>query len=205
MSRVEEVPSPIDLRDMNDAREWERTALEKRPDRPLFFEAFVAQIRSKGDGLRVLELGSGPGFLAEYILRHCDVMEYVALDFSAAMHELANERLGALSQKVQFIEQSFKTDDWMEELGMFCCVVTNQAVHELRHKQLASQLHSQVRTVLSEEGLYLVNDHFAGPDGMANDELYMTREEQVEALRLAGFSHITTLKCQSKMAFLRAE
>lgn len=205
MSNVEEVPSPIDLKDMNDAREWERTALEKRPDRPLFFEEFVTQIRSKGKGLRLLELGSGPGFLAEYILRKCDVLEYAALDFSAAMHALARERLGARSQKVEFVERSFKTDDWMEGLGMFGCVVTNQAVHELRHKQLAPHLHAQVRSILSAGGLYLVNDHFAGPNGMSNNELYMTKEEQVEALRSAGFSHITTLKCQSKMAFLSAE
>ena len=205
MSVVDEVPSPIDLRDMNTAREWARTAMEQRPDRPLFFEAFVAQLQSKGCGMRLLELGSGPGFLAEYILRRCDVLEYVALDFSAAMHTLAKKRLGALCQRVHFVERSFKTDDWMKDLGMFCCVVTNQAVHELRHKKLAAHLHTQVRSVLSEEGLYLVNDHFAGPDGMANNELYMTRQEQEEALRCAGFSNITTLKCQSRMALLKAE
>jgi len=82
--------------------------------------------------------------------------------------------------------------------------VTNQAVHELRHKSLAPRLHMQVRSILHEGGLYLVNDHFAGPDGMSNDELYMTREEQIEALRVAGFSEIQTLICQSKMTLLGA-
>ncbi len=201
---IHEVPSPIDLRDSKDASEWASTALEKRPDRPLFFAEFAAQIQLLGGAPRILELGSGPGFLADHILRQCAVSEYVALDFSTAMHELARARLGMLSAKVKFVERSFKTDGWVEGLGAFDCVVTNEAVHELRHKSLTSVLHSQVRLLLPQGCLYLVNDHFAGHGGMSNHELYMTQNEQIEALREGGFSDIRTLRSQSGMALLSA-
>ena len=60
-AQVGDVPSPIDLRDVATAREWERTA-EARPGRGDMLQAFVAELRDSGRGdLKVLELGSGPG------------------------------------------------------------------------------------------------------------------------------------------------
>ena len=42
----EDVPSPIDLRLMSDAREWEATAMVKRPWRTEFFDCFAAEINA---------------------------------------------------------------------------------------------------------------------------------------------------------------
>jgi ubiquinone/menaquinone biosynthesis C-methylase UbiE len=58
--------------------------------------------------LSVLELGSGPGFLARHLLEILLSVHYVALDFSPAMHTLAQEYLGALAERVVFIEANFK-------------------------------------------------------------------------------------------------
>ena len=66
-----DVPSPIDLRLMTDARPWSETALARRPARPEFFDTFARLIGR--DGVRVLELGSGPGFLADHLLRRCRI------------------------------------------------------------------------------------------------------------------------------------
>jgi predicted O-methyltransferase YrrM len=185
-----DVPSPIDLRRMEDALEWESTAMSKRPSRVDFFEA----IASSASGVaRVLELGSGPGFLAQHLLSALPNLQLVLLDFSPAMHKLAERRLGALVSRVEFVERDFKSSSWSDGLGPFDAVVTNQAVHELRHKQYASSLHSQVRTLLRSGGAYLVCDHFAGVGGMSNTELYMTVEEQRRALVSAGFLSVTEL------------
>ena len=43
------------------------------------------------------------------------------------------------------------------------------------------------------QGRYLVCDHFAGPGGMKNDQLYMTIEEQRVALQDAGFARVEPL------------
>ncbi|MCV2367941.1 class I SAM-dependent methyltransferase [Roseateles oligotrophus] len=199
---LEDVPSPIDLRQPADAQQWAATALSKRPDRPEFFACFE---RSIGAGpCRVLELGSGPGFLAHHLLNALPSLDYVALDFSVAMHDLARERLGPLSQRVQFIQRSFKEGDWSQGLGQFDFVLTHQAVHELRHKRYAAALHRQVRTLLAPGGAYLVCDHFAGADGMSNDQLYMTADEQAAALADAGFASIEPLLCKGGMLLHRA-
>jgi SAM-dependent methyltransferase len=188
---LEDVPSPIDLRRREDARQWAETAQAKRPWRSEFFAAFAAAI---GDApARVLELGSGPGFLAQHLLQANPSLCYVALDFSASMHQLAAERLGALAERVEFVERSFRDPAWSEGLGSFDCVVTHQAVHELRHKRHAPALHAQVKAVLRRGGSYWVCDHFVGEGGMTDDALYMSVHEQKQALSDAGFARVQEL------------
>jgi SAM-dependent methyltransferase len=188
-----DVPSPIDLRQMQDARVWADEAMRKRPVRREFFACFAQVLGELASGSRrVLELGSGPGFLASHLLESGAAHEIVALDFSPAMHELARERLGHLASKVHFVERSFLDPAWVDGLGLFDAVVTNQAVHELRHKSRTTNLHRQVKAVLAPHAKYLVCDHFVGEGGMSNSELYMTVDEQLEALRGAGFNDVTT-------------
>lgn len=189
---VLDVPSPIDLRQMADARQWADEAMSKRPWRTEFFDAFATVLRD-GDAERVLELGSGPGFLAKHLLDALPDIAYLALDFSPSMHRLARERLGDAAARVTFVERSFRDADWDAGLGTFDHVVTHQAVHELRHKRHARGLHAQVARLLAPGGRYLVCDHFSGDGGMQNDQLYMTIEEQRLALADAGFQRVVPL------------
>ena len=198
-----DVPSPIDLRLMTDARPWSETALARRPARPEFFDTFARLIGR--DGVRVLELGSGPGFLADHLLRALPHLDLVALDFSPAMHQLAAERLGERAARVSFVERSFREPAWSDGLGPFDAVVTHQAVHELRHKDYAATLHSQVRPLLADGGCYLVCDHFLGEGGLSNDQLYMTVDEQRDALLRAGFGQVETVLVKGGLALHRAQ
>lgn len=201
---TDDVPSPIDLRLMADARTWADEAMVKRPWRTAFFEAYAAAIAGR-PGRRVLELGSGPGFLAAHLLQALPAIELVALDFSPAMHALAKERLGARAQGVRFVERSFLSSDWTAGLGPFDAAVTLQAVHELRHKRRAAALHAQVRDVLVPGGMYLVADHAVGePGGPANDRLFMTVVEQKAALRDAGFGTVELLRVERGLVLLQA-
>ncbi|WP_034279222.1 class I SAM-dependent methyltransferase [Alkanindiges illinoisensis] len=206
-----DVVSPIDLRQMSDAKAWADSALQKRPARTDFFNSFTTIILNYPiSNPRILELDSGPGFLAQHLLDNILASEYVALDFSAAMHQLAQERLGANADKVQFIERSFKDDNWTAGLGKFDVIVTMQAVHELRHKRHAVNLFKQVQQVLKPDGIFLVCDHYVGTDahgiqGMQNDQLYMTIEEQYAALQQAGFSHINQLLLRQGMLLHQAK
>lgn len=199
MNPIIDVSSPIDLRQMSDAKDWANTALQKRPARTEFFNSFATAIVScQKPNPCILELGSGPGFLAQHLLDTVSVAEYIALDFSGAMHQLAQERLGTHTQKMHFIERSFKDDNWTLGLEKFDMVITMQAVHELRHKSYAINLFKQVQQVLKPKGIFLVCDHYTGTDdngveGMQNDQLYMTIAEQYSALQHAGFSKIRQL------------
>lgn len=198
-----DVPSPIDLRDAADAREWERGAPD-RPGRAEMFQAFREQLSTLKPDMRVLELGSGPGFLAAYLLDAFPAARLTLLDFSAAMHDLARARLGAHVDRVRFVERSFKEPGWNQGLGQFDVVVTNQAVHELRHKRHAADLHARVRAVLVPAGTYLVSDHFFGDTGLSNDQLYMTVEEQRDALLRAGFSEVVRVAGAGTLVMHRA-
>jgi hypothetical protein len=120
------------------------------------------------------------------------------------MHQLAEGRLGASAERVEFVERDFRDPRWPEGLGRFDAVVTLQAIHELRHKRHAVKLHGEVLSVLSQGGTYLVCDHFAGPGGMTNSELYMTLDEQRGALVAAGLLEVEQLLSQGGMVLHRA-
>ena len=186
-----DVPSPIDLKDPQTAREWAAAALERRPARPVFFEAHAQVLRQRfGGPCRVLELASGPGFLAQHVLSALPHAQMLLLDNSLAMHELARERLGTLAARAEFVLRDMGQADALSELGPVDAVLTHQAVHELRHKRHALGLHQRVRALLSGQGVYVVCDHFCGPGGQPNDQLYMTVDEQAQALRDAGFAQV---------------
>jgi SAM-dependent methyltransferase len=188
---VRDVPSPVDLRNDDDAREWEAAALQRRPSRPRFFDLMAAAIQAlQPPAAQVLDLGSGPGFLACHLLARLPQIHMTLLDFSTVMHALARSRLGQAAQRVDFHEADFSRADWTNGLQGFDAVVTQQAVHETRHKRHAATLHAQVRSVLRPGGIYLVCDHFAGSGGAGNDQLFMSVEEHRRALEIAGFANV---------------
>lgn len=185
-----DVQASIDYRLPHEAHAWSQGALMGRPWRAGMFEAIGNALRRDAGGqpVRVLELGSGPGFLAAHLLGVMPNLQYVALDFSAAMHQLARERLGLAVRQVRFVERDLRDPDWHHGMPLFDHVITNQTVHELRHRRHATKLHRQVRDLLGPNGSYLVSDHFLGAGGMSDAELYMTPNEQQDALCAAGFA-----------------
>lgn len=200
-----DVPSPIDLRDPDDARKWEQTA-QSRPGRLDVFDAFAMQLQNiDRDELSILELGSGPGFLAAHLVGALPNLRLTMLDFSDAMHELARRRLSGHLEQVQFLTRDFKESGWSAGLGKFDAVITNQAVHELRHKVHAAGLHGQVKNLLNVGAPYIVSDHFFGDDGLSDDQLYLTIDEHRQALFDAGFEAVQLVVSSGSLVVHRAE
>jgi cyclopropane fatty-acyl-phospholipid synthase-like methyltransferase len=185
----EDVPSPIDFHDLAQARSWEAETTRNRPYRPQFFAAFAEILNAHFERpLTLLELGSGPGHLAEHLLSHCGIGRYVALDFSLAMHQIAEKRLSSFSNKPQFMLRDFRTADWGEGLGLFDAVVTLQAAHETRHKRHLPLLLARARQCIAPQGLLLYCDHYAGEG--KHPDLFLAAEEQPRALQEEGFIQI---------------
>lgn len=200
-----DIPGKIDFRKPAQARAWAEEANVKRPWREEFFHLFARELLSIGaDELSVIELGSGPGFLAQEILQALPHVDYTALDFSKAMHSLARERLGRLSGGVRFVEANFKQPNWNIGLPIFDAVISMQSVHEVRHKKRIPALYAAVRKLLHKHGVFLVCDHYAGEDGSTDHDLHMTIEEHEEALRNTGFSEVTLLLKKGGLAMWRA-
>jgi SAM-dependent methyltransferase len=201
----QDVPSPIDFHELAQAREWEAQTIIKRPWRPQFFAAFATALNSRfGREFSVLELGAGPGHLAEQILRDCKIARYVVLDFSEAMHQLAGVRLAAFPEKIDFLERDFRSPDWTAGLANFDAVVTMQAAHELRHKRRLPEFLRQVRTCLAPSGLFLYCDHYAESASAERQTLFLSQADQSVALREANFTDVRTLLDLGGMALLSA-
>jgi cyclopropane fatty-acyl-phospholipid synthase-like methyltransferase len=199
-----DVPSPIDFSKQEEAEAWTASANAKRPWRRNFFTAIVSELqRLEKPGCSVLELGSGPGFLAEAVLHHVPGVHYTLLDSSPAMHGIARTKIGR-SHHAQFMTADFRGTDWITEVGSFDAVVTVQAVHEVRHKRHAAGLHRLVHGCLRPAGLYLVCDHVVEPESMTDTNLYMTATEQVEALGEAGFRDIEVILENKGLILFRA-
>ena len=174
-----------------------------RPWRPEFFQAFATALNARSSHpLRILELGSGPGQLASAVLKNCDISQYVALDFSDAMHALAREQLGPLAAKVKFVRRDFRKPEWNTALGKFDAALTLQAAHETRHQDRLPGLLMRTRASLKTGGLLLYCDHYRGK--LKNPLLYLDRQQQPHALRAAGFVHVERLLDKGGMALYRA-
>jgi SAM-dependent methyltransferase len=180
-----DVPIRVDFRDPDTARAWVEDTRIRRPYRPRFFAAFAAALAGR-PRLRVLELGSGPGQLARELLVHADVADYVALDFSPAMHAIAVEHLGALAGRVTFVTRDFRAPTWPDGLGPFDAVVTLQAAHETRHRRHLVPLLARARTVIAPGGVLLYADHYLTADSKW-PALAPAKDDQPRALARAGF------------------
>ncbi|MCU4336508.1 class I SAM-dependent methyltransferase [Acinetobacter dispersus] len=190
---MQDVASPIDLRNFADALEWQEKANVKRPWRKNFFEYYTDFIRQHiSEQYLVLELGSGPGFLAQHLLSQLANIEYTAFDFSEAMHQLAQEKLNTAERaRATYLVGSFKEADWQSTFSQkYDFIIIHQALHELRHKCYATDFHKIVKTLLKPKGYYLVCDHLCAAHAMQNDQLYMTKQEHLDALKQAFFTQI---------------
>lgn len=201
-----DVPSPIDFHNQQQAEEWTKTTVEKRPYRSEFFSEFANAITSSSKKqINILEIGSGPGHLAQFILAHCNIEQYSLLDFSAPMHEIAKKSLAEFIKKTVFLQRDFKLPQWTERLPQYDIIVTMQAAHEVRHKNHIATLFLQIRSLLKDGGIFLYCDHYYMPTSISkHPELYFTQREQPEILQRAGFKNISLILDKAEMALYRA-
>ncbi|NWK75604.1 class I SAM-dependent methyltransferase [Acinetobacter sp. SwsAc6] len=225
----QDVLCPIDLRNEADAVQWANEVNVKRPWRYEIFDDYAAEISQHAPNARILELGSGPGYLASHVLKHCPNIQYTAFDFSDAMHTLAKNRLSASElNRIQFVTGNFKDRHWPDLLlqnlrqqqsielnakaapaepciGVFDVIIIHQALHELRHKCHAAQFHQAVQMLMHPHSVYFVCDHIYASDAMQNNELYMSIDEHEEGLTQAGFNKIKFIKNLKGLALFRVQ
>ena len=194
--------NPHDYFDENYVREWARDANLKRPFRAEFFAAFVAELNNLSPA-HVLDVGSGPGFLAEQILAHTGVATYHLFDFAPLMLDLSRERLARFGDRACFHQGSFLEPAWWQALpAPFDAVVSMQAVHELRDAARIPQLYGELRALLAPGGLALVADLVNTADRM--EDHLLTAAEQQQALHDAGFQGVRQVQAVADVAMFAA-
>jgi SAM-dependent methyltransferase len=187
----QDVPYGNDWDSPEEAAAYGEEADQKRPWRSKIRDHIAARVAALAPRARVLELGSGPGLLAHRVLqRSPDLEVYTLFDFSEPMLALSRERLAAFPA-ASFVLASFKSEDWPRRVGgPFDCVLSMQAVHELRHKRHALRLYEQAYDVLAVPGRIMICDHTPFDDSATSTALYMTEREQQESLAEAGFTNV---------------
>ena len=187
----EDVPYGNDWDSAEEVAAWAEEADRIRPWRAQIRDHIAQRVATLPPGARVLELGSGPGFLAHRVLERCpNLGAYTLLDFSEPMLALSRKRLSKFAA-ASFVLASFKSEEWPRHAGgPFDCVVSMQAVHELRNKRHALRLYEQAYQVLAVPGWIMICDHTPFDDSSASTALYMTENEQQDALAQARFTNV---------------
>ena len=187
------------------AAHWAETADARYPARGAFWDTFTRELAGVfGRPVRILELGSGPGFLAERILRAGAASAYTLVDISPAMHDLARARLAAHGDRLVFVTANYGRPGWDDGLGAFDAVVSLQAVHEVRRKDRVAPLYAALRPRLEPGGLALICDRYLTAEHPGDETLHMTRAEHEAALREGGFSDVRMLHAAAELAMFRA-
>ena len=141
-------------------------------------------------GMRILDLGVGPGPLARKFLdQGCRV---VGLDCSPEMLALARDRCPGL----ETIEADIRGSEWLSGLGRFERIVSTYVFHENPLAEGAAHLRLLVDRCLAAEGRIVVGDIFFS-DAVARDrarfrwsdlwdpdEFYWAGDEALAALRV---------------------
>lgn len=148
--------------------------------------SYIAGINGK-----LLELGTGPGYLAEYLLTRFDSINYHCVDFSEPMIQIAKRRLNGLSTKPTFIRADL-TGDWAVKVSKnYDAIVTTWALHDLGSRQNIHNLYLNAKKVLAPGGL-LVNVDFIKPEGVDREYEHgrLSVSEHLQLLQQSGYIDI---------------
>lgn len=200
---MKDVPSHHDFFNQAYVKKWAERAVRERPERGFFFDAFVREaLKIPKKEISVLELGSGPGFLAEQLLNRCAISKYYLFDISPFMHDLSRDRLARFSEKTVFYEGDFRKENWSRALPRnFDLAVSIQSVHELRHARHIPRLYGEVYNLLVLGGLFLVCDHVN--ERRSGPAHFMTVAEHISTLEEAGFTQVEEVLSEVDMGLIR--
>jgi SAM-dependent methyltransferase len=201
------IQDPYDLQPESGPQVSSDTAIRKAPWRARFFDAFVDEFAGVGrPSLRILEVGAGPGFLADHVLAQCPlVAEYTVLEPSEPLIGLCRERLKG-DRRVRFVCGEIAEWQHSQALGApFDIVLSTQAAHDVRHRGRSPQIFEQIRALLDPDGLLLVSDHVRPktlrPAGAPRSSLDV---DQIGLLLAAGFGDARICFALNGMVLYRA-
>lgn len=160
------------------------------PERLQLFDTIIRQIRDTPlPASHIVELGLGPGYLAERLLQHIPQITYEGLDFSTPMLELAAARLAAHRSRLRFTQADLMGEDWGAKISRpVGAIISTWALHDLGSEAHTGQVYQTCHRLLAKGGI-LLNGDFVKPEGTPHDyeagRFLVSRH--LELLRDAGF------------------
>ena len=159
------------------------------PIRESVFHHIVAHLKSLDDDApHIVELASGPGMLAEFLLSALPRMTYQGLDFSKPMLDLAGDRLGAFQDRATLHQVDLRDADWTDVLGAAPqAIISMQALHDVGAAVVHERLYAAARARLAPGGL-LLNADFVHRGGEGPSRISIQRH--LDMLSAAGFAKV---------------
>lgn len=169
---------------------------EPTPDRLDLFETILLGIEQLGKSdTHVLELGIGPGYLADFLLSAKDSITYQGFDFSAPMLEIAENRLKAHLSRVSFSQVDLLTT-W-SELGIQQpqIIVSTWSLHDLMSEENIQHAYQEAFKLLPIGGVIL-NGDFIKPENVTQsyEKGRLLEKSHLKMLSEIGFKNIRCLK-----------
>ena len=137
----------------------------------------------------IVELGLGPGYLAEHLLDLLPGVHYFGIDFSRPMLDLARHRLRAHAPRVAYLQADLVKDNWRRGVPTpVHAIVSTWTLHDLGSRKHVSTVYGTCARILQDGGLFL-NGDFIKPE-LATHEYEPGRFEittHVQLLQRVGF------------------
>jgi cyclopropane fatty-acyl-phospholipid synthase-like methyltransferase len=166
------------------------------PERMRLFGLIFSQLNDAitPDG-NIIELGLGPGYLAQYLLDRMPDVSYCGIDFSLPMIEIAQQRLHEYSSRVTYTQADLVKEAWEKNISNPAhAIVSTWALHDLGSPENISTVYERSYNALDSNGI-LLNGDFVKPTGAAQEfeggRLYVAKH--LELLGTIGFSNVRCL------------
>ena len=127
--------------------------------------------------IRVLDLGSGPGVLAEIILKLFSKSEVVVFDLTEKMLATCEKRLANFRDRLTLVQGDFKTDPLGTDYDL---IMAGLSLHHLTHKE-RQVIYKDLYDALQPGGMYLAREIVVDPSPAVTDWHYRLWREFMSA------------------------
>ena len=138
-------------------QEWVNKDNRRAAEREAQFKAALSWLSVfVGGQSRVMDLGCGPGTLAEKLLAAFPEMHVICSDGSDEMLKLARQRLASYGERVSYAQADFGAENWTVNLPSdLDAVVSARAIHNLRQLKLIGPVYGRIYELLRPGGVFL--------------------------------------------------
>lgn len=164
---------------------------EPTPERLRLFKLITSQLKQAipSDG-NIVELGIGPGYLANYLLERAPRASYCGIDFSLPMLEIAQERLQGFSSRVTYMQADLVEEAWEKKIAKpVHAIISTWALHDLGSPKNINTVYERSYSALVKSGILLNGDFIKPTDALQEFEggrFYVAKH--LVLLANAGFS-----------------
>lgn len=141
----------------------------------------------------IVELCSGPGQLAEFLLKELPLITYTGLDLSTPLMSFARRRLAPFGNRAVLIQANLNADDWLAQMPEnIHAIVSMQSLHDLGGEEQVSRIYRLAQSLLAPGGLFLNADLVVSPQQDASPNSgRRSISRHLELLQTQGYRRVS--------------